>query len=111
MRVWILDWYNFIVQHNPTPEGYPTGRGNAYVNALRDRAHGRIWRLSYDGANPQRQPELSAAQPDVLVRALRHDNMFWRLTAQRLLVERGSLDVTGALIEHVPRPIKRMPLG
>src|SRR5262249_13424234 len=21
-QVWVIDWYNFIVQHNPTPEGY-----------------------------------------------------------------------------------------
>ena len=26
-NVWILDWYNFIVQHNPTPAGFRTGRG------------------------------------------------------------------------------------
>ncbi len=99
--VWILDWYNFVIQHNPTPAGYATGPGNAYVSALRDKAHGRIWRLSYNGAHRTRQPELTRASPDVLVRTLGHDNMFWRLTAQRLLVERGNLDVADALIALV----------
>ncbi len=41
-HVWIIDWYNFIVQHNPTPRGFRTGRGNAYENDLRDKKHGRI---------------------------------------------------------------------
>lgn len=99
--VWVLDWYNFIIQHNPTPEGYPTGQGNAYINALRDKQHGRIWRVSYDGAHKSQQPELSMASPNVLVRTLGYDNMFWRLTAQRLLVERGEVDVTGMLIELI----------
>ena len=29
-NVWVLDWYNYIVQHNPTPVGFKTGKGNAY---------------------------------------------------------------------------------
>ena len=39
-NVWAIDWYNFIVQHNPTPEGFRTGKGNAYVTPLRDATHG-----------------------------------------------------------------------
>ncbi len=26
-NVWVIDWYNYIVQHNPTPEGFKTGKG------------------------------------------------------------------------------------
>ena len=90
--VWVADWYNFIVQHNPTPTpergGYEanTGEGNAYVNPLRDRQHGRIWRIVYRQAEPYTSLDLSVEDPETLVAALRHDNMFWRLTAQRLLV-------------------------
>ena len=29
-NVWVIDWYNYIVQHNPTPAGFETGKGNAY---------------------------------------------------------------------------------
>jgi hypothetical protein len=41
---------------------------------------------------------LDRATPAQLVAALSNDNLFWRLTAQRLLVERGGLDVVPALI-------------
>ncbi len=44
-NVWIIDWYNYIVQHNPTPPGFKTGKGNAYETPLRDKTHGRIYRL------------------------------------------------------------------
>ena len=26
-NVWVIDWYNYIVQHNPTPQGFETGEG------------------------------------------------------------------------------------
>ena len=34
--VWFADWYNFIIQHNPTPPGFSNGPGNAYESSLRD---------------------------------------------------------------------------
>ena len=105
--VWVADWYNFIVQHNPTPTpergGYEaeTGEGNAYVNPLRDRQHGRIWRIVYKEAAPYTPMKLSKDDPQGLVAALSNDNMFWRLTAQRLLVERGQTDVLPELYKLV----------
>ncbi|SHI98655.1 PVC-type heme-binding CxxCH protein [Pseudozobellia thermophila] len=105
--VWVADWYNFIVQHNPTPKvergGFnaENGPGNAYVNPLRDKSHGRIWRVvpkEYD--NPDIF-ELDIDDPDALVHALGHTNMFWRMTAQRLLVERGNDDVLNDLYKLV----------
>ncbi|MGN6508558.1 MAG: PVC-type heme-binding CxxCH protein, partial [Chitinophaga sp.] len=101
--VWVLDWYNFIVQHNPTPTpergGYKaeTGKGNAYENPLRDKTHGRIWRVVYrEGKKPEKL-ELSKDKPDGLLDALENENLFWRLTAQRLLVERNDKAVVPAL--------------
>ena len=47
-QVWMIDWYNFIVQHNPTPAGFENGKGNAYETPLRDKVHGRIWRVVHD---------------------------------------------------------------
>ena len=46
-NVWVIDWYNYIVQHNPTPRGFKTGKGNAYETDLRDKKHGRIYRVVY----------------------------------------------------------------
>ncbi len=97
-NVWMIDWYNFIVQHNPVPEGFQNGKGNAYVTPLRDKTHGRIYRIVRDDAKPAVQPKLDPADGAGLVVALKNDNMFWRLHAQRLLVERGNQDVVPALI-------------
>lgn len=105
--LWVADWYNFIIQHNPTPTeergGYDAerGEGNAHINPNRDRTHGRIYRISYKGAEKKEPMTLSKDDPDALVSALGHDNMFWRLTAQRLLVERGKTDVLDDLYELV----------
>ncbi len=85
--VWILDWYNFIIQHNPTPPGFENGPGNAHINPLRDKSHGRIYRLVYDGATPKPFPDLGPEKPENCLAALSNDNLFWRLHAQRLLVE------------------------
>ena len=101
--VWILDWYAFRKQHNtpwPRPPGgmrWETGKGNSYITPFRDREMGRIYRLVWEEA-PDREPlSLDADRPSALVAALSHPNMFWRLTAQRLLVERGQTDVVPEL--------------
>jgi putative membrane-bound dehydrogenase-like protein len=96
--VWVLDWYNFIIQHNPRPDGFQMGAGNAYETPLRDKQHGRIYRIVWKGARPYQPIALSKDRPQELVEALRNDNMFWRTTAQRLLVERAQTDVVDALI-------------
>jgi uncharacterized protein len=100
--LWVIDWYNLIIQHNPTPENFEHGEGNAYVTDLRDKDHGRIYRVVYKGdENNSDIPNLADASPEDLVQALRHDNMFWRLTAQRLIVERGEADVVPQLTELI----------
>jgi putative membrane-bound dehydrogenase-like protein len=103
--VWILDFYDFIIQHNPTPTGavvqnhpYLNGRGNAYETPLREHDRGRVYRVVWKGAKPSSPLSLSQSRPAELVEALRHDNMFWRTTAQRLIVERGQTDVLPQLI-------------
>jgi uncharacterized protein len=102
-HVWVLDWYNYIVQHNPTPNGFQTGKGNAYETKLRDKRHGRIYRLVYPGAKSEdtTPPKLSENDPAGLVKALGHSNMLWRKHAQRLLVERGNKDVEAALVKNL----------
>ncbi len=98
-NVWVIDWYNYIVQHNPTPKGFKTGKGAAYETPLRDKEHGRIYRIVYKGAKANPQPKLDPKDPATLLAALKNDNMFWRMTAQRLLVERGNADVVPELIK------------
>jgi putative membrane-bound dehydrogenase-like protein len=102
--VWIIDWYNFIVQHNPTPTGFTTGKGAAYETPLRDKTHGRIYRLVPKGAKLPSAISLKDATPEKLVETLTNDNMLWRLHAQRLLVERGKTDVVPALAALIANP-------
>ena len=97
--LWVLDWYNFIIQHNPTPTGFDNGPGNAHVNPLRDKKHGRIYRLQHWQAPSYNPMQLDINDAPGLVNALSNDNMFWRLNAQRLLVERGEKDVVADLVK------------
>jgi uncharacterized protein len=106
-NLWIADWYNFIIQHNPTPTavrgGYDAanGTGNAHVNPNRDRQHGRIYRLIWEGAKAPAIKSLAKASPKELVAALGNDGLFWRLTAQRLLVEQkpeGMVDTLSQMV-------------
>ena len=95
--LWVVDWYNYIIQHNPTPRGFETGRGNAYDTPLRDKTHGRIYRLTHRGGAPTKPVTLDASDPKSLVEGLKSDNKLWRLHAQRLLVESGDTDVVSQL--------------
>src|SRR5437667_9043328 len=110
-HVWVIDWYAFIVQHNPTPAGFQIGRGAAYQTDLRDKKHGRIYRVVYDGGNSRIRAgsvsdghatdgrfTLAGATPQKLVETLKNDNLFWQRHAQRLLVARGQQDIVPALI-------------
>lgn len=107
--VWVLDWYNFIVQHNPTPTpergGYEAvnGAGNAYENPLRDKSRGRVWRVVYREAEGDKSLELDREQPQGLVEALSSDNHFWRMTAQRLLVETKNTGILPDLYDLIEK--------
>jgi putative membrane-bound dehydrogenase-like protein len=97
--VWVIDWYNYVVQHNPTPLGFRTGKGNAYETPLRDKSHGRIYRLINETAPLGKTYDLAAAKPDILLDALRSDNMFWRMRAEWKIVEQNRKDMIPALVE------------
>ncbi len=99
--VWVVDWYSYIIQHNPTPKGATNGSGNAYETPLRDFTHGRIYRVGYKGAPNYAPMALSKERPEELVAALKNTNMFWRMTAQRLLIERNNKDIVPQLIALV----------
>ncbi len=114
--VWIADWYNFIIQHNvfvprQSPSEFilpfteqPRGQGNAFVSPLRDTNHGRIYRVIYK--NAANKPAMKLSKKDVpgLVAALENDNMFWRMTAQRLLVELQDKSVAPSLYKIISNP-------
>lgn len=96
-NVWITDWYDFIIQHNPTPVGFDNGKGNAHINPLRDHERGRIYRLVYKDGPVNAPVSLDKNDKAGLIKALSNNNMFWRTTAQRLLVESKDITVATAL--------------
>lgn len=107
--VWVIDFYSFVIQHNPTPSvrsagiEATTGPGGAYktANDLRDQTHGRIYRVVWkDGPRSSIQSLAGAKTPD-LVAALDSGNQFWSLTAQRLIVDGQRTDAAPALKKRV----------
>ena len=100
-NVWITDWYDFIIQHNPTPKGFDNGKGNAHINPLRDHERGRIYRLVYKDGAVNAPISLNKNDKAGLLQALSNNNMFWRTTAQRLLVENKDLTVAPELIKII----------
>ena len=97
--LWVADWYNFIIQHNVFVERQapsnmvlpfteqPRGQGNAFSSPLRDINFGRVYRVIYKKAKPYQPVTLAKTDAASLIAALQSDNMFWRMTAQRLIVE------------------------
>ena len=93
-NIWVADWYNPVIQHNPDRRGMYNqvwnaneGPGNAHLNPLRDRQHGRVYVVDYTGNETDNPASLNADDTDGLIHALQSTNQFWRLTAQRLIVE------------------------
>ncbi|WP_411273977.1 PVC-type heme-binding CxxCH protein [Daejeonella sp.] len=103
--VWVADWYNFIIQHNTfVPRQAPTevilpltqadqkgGQGNALATNLRDLDRGRVYRIVYKQGKSYTPVKLTAGDVPGLLAGMESDNMFWRITAQRLLVESKNL--------------------
>lgn len=114
--LWVADWYNFIIQHNVFVERQapsemvlpfkeqPKGQGNAFDSPLRDVNFGRVYRIVYKKARPYQPVALNKNDPAGLVAALQNDNMFWRMTAQRLLVESKNLAALPDLYKLIAKP-------
>lgn len=105
-NLWVADWYNPVIQHNPDKRGMENqiwnddkGEGNAHVNALRDKGHGRIYIIRYKGSDNDDIETLDVNNTDDLLDALKSDNMFWRTAAQRLIVENQKTDAIPELIK------------
>ena len=107
--VWVIDFYSFIIQHNPTPSPQSagvratTGPGGAYMteNNLRDQTHGRIYRAVWKDGPRSSIKNLANANTSELVAALDSGNQFWSLTAQRRIVDDKKTDAAPALKRRV----------
>jgi uncharacterized protein len=107
--IWVIDFYSFIIQHNPTPSlqsagvKATTGRGGAYQteNNLRDQSHGRIYRVVWKDGPKSSIRSLGKARSPEVVAALDSGNQFWSLTAQGLIVDNKMTDAAPALKKRV----------
>jgi putative membrane-bound dehydrogenase-like protein len=81
--LYVCDFYREVIE---TPLSLPDDIKKK-VN-LESRGRGRIWRIVPEGTKRPKKPALSKATSAELVQHLNDANSWWRLTAQRLLVER-----------------------
>jgi len=105
-NIWVADWYNPVIQHNPDKRGMDNqiwnadkGEGNAHKNTLRDYGHGRIYIITYEDGDDSDITSLNPNDDKKLLEALQSDNMFWRTTAQRLIVENKKVSLIPDLIK------------
>ena len=105
----MADWYNPICNHNPYRGHFRKGPGNALRSDDRDREHGRIYSIYPRGTQDEPYPALQTG-PEALA-ALDHPNLFWRLTAQRLLAQSLDSKTLAAKSEQSPNPRARFHLA
>jgi putative membrane-bound dehydrogenase-like protein len=101
--VWVADFENYIIQHNPTPSkergGFvaTTGVGGAHENELRDHSRGRIYRIVAKDApryvgGPMPAPKTTSKN---WVSALNQNTQHGRLLVQKVLVEKQAFIHSG----------------
>ncbi len=94
--LYVVDYYREIVEHPEWMEDDEAQTRDLY----RGRDRGRIYRISRNESDaPSWIGKLSLGDASTrdLVALLSHDNRWWRLQAQRLLVDRGGKDAEGPL--------------
>jgi putative membrane-bound dehydrogenase-like protein len=90
--VYVADFYREVIE---TPLSLPDDIKKR-LN-LESRGRGRLWRIVPETGARRGRPDLGKAMPATLVSSLSSPNAWWRLTAQRLLVERQDKSVVAAL--------------
>lgn len=109
--LYICDMYRGIIQHRVFLTEYLAAeirkRGLEKPIGL-----GRIYRITRpDATHDTAPPNLSTATNAALVQLLGHPDQWWRLTAQRLLVERRATDAAAdirILLRQNPAPLARL---
>ncbi|MPY89025.1 MAG: c-type cytochrome [Luteitalea sp.] len=76
--LYIADFYNRIIGHYEVPLEHPG----------RDKARGRIWRVTYKGEAHQERRDWTTASPEELIEVFQHTNLPLRLLAADQLVDR-----------------------
>jgi hypothetical protein len=93
--VWVIDFYSFVIQHNPTPSVQSAGiqattgsRGSLPDGERPARPGLTAASIAWCGRTARgAHPILGRRKPADSGRALDSGNQFWSLTAQRLIVD------------------------
>lgn len=94
--LYVVDMYRGIIQHRVYITDY-------LAEKIKERGldgpvgMGRVYRIVHSSTRRGPRPLLSRATPGQLVAHLSHPNGWWRITAQRLIVERQLRSVASAL--------------
>ena len=98
--LYVVDMYRGIIEHRDFITTYL--RKHIEEAGLDEPIGlGRIYRVVHENAPRSQRPTLSGAATKELVEALRHENGWWRDTAQRLLVEGGRTEAVPELVHIV----------
>lgn len=91
--IYVADWLNPVIGHYQA----------SYADPLRDRGHGRIWRISAKGRAAVKAPTLAGLKPAALLEQLRSPERWTRYQAKRLLFAAPARDVLAAADAWVAR--------
>jgi putative membrane-bound dehydrogenase-like protein len=84
--VYVCDFYRPVIE---TPRSLPDDMKAQLP--LQSQGRGRIWRIVPVGSTRPAPPQMSRTPTEALVPFLEHPNLWWRINAQRVLIERGDL--------------------
>jgi len=95
--LYVMDFYRLVIEH---PEWMST-EAQKSPDLTKGIDRGRIYRIVPDGSPAPKPVKLGAASNSELVRELANPVVWWRRTAQRLLVDRKAVDVAPELVRMV----------
>jgi putative heme-binding domain-containing protein len=81
--IYVADWYNPIIGHYQ----------NSFRDPRRDKAHGRIWRISAKGRPLAAWPHLMNASTEQLVHQIKSSERWVRYQTKRMLAERDPSEI------------------
>ncbi|HKW97303.1 MAG TPA: PVC-type heme-binding CxxCH protein [Bryobacteraceae bacterium] len=93
--LYVMDFYRLVIEH---PEWMSTEAAKS-PDLTKGIDRGRIYRIVPDSAPAPKPIRLGSASNRDLVRELENPNVWWRRTAQRLLVDRKAVDAVPDLAQ------------
>ncbi|HVP48532.1 MAG TPA: PVC-type heme-binding CxxCH protein [Bryobacteraceae bacterium] len=105
--LYVMDFYRLVIEH---PEWMST-EAQKSKDLTKGIDRGRIYRIVPDGAPAPKPVKLGAASNSELVQELANPVIWWRRTAQRLLVDHKAVDVAPELVRMLhesPSPVGRL---